>query len=305
VRYYLSSIVWGPPTRIFGDGPLLEVIGMFARKRMNCVEIDDRKDGQFMNSTLASLHGVFKALDEVADLLKMAETHSPIALDEVTDPLRMTSSKIEGETHSLIALDEVTDNLRTTSSEIEGETHSLIALDEVTDNLRTTSSEIEGEGERTHALIASPIAGNFIFTDLMAGHFNKDFVTKIDSFHNDPEIQSRYHAYLNICYEMHTIYKKGIRAVLKRHDYKYIPFLLLYLIVTIIVTKYLNYKTAMLTFGSSVTKFPDGTTRPIDTINTSELIDWILDHLSYYSMTSAYIPEEKNELFNNLHWDAG
>ena len=54
----------------------------------------------------------------------------------------------------------------------------------------------------------------------MAGHFNKDFVTNIDSFPNDDEIQRRFHEYLTICYEMNPIYKNGIRAVLKQHDYK-------------------------------------------------------------------------------------
>jgi len=54
----------------------------------------------------------------------------------------------------------------------------------------------------------------------MAAHFNKDFVTNIDLFPNDAEIQIRFHEYLNIRYEMYPIYKNGIRAVLEQHDYK-------------------------------------------------------------------------------------
>jgi hypothetical protein len=52
-----------------------------------------------------------------------------------------------------------------------------------------------------------------------------------------------------------------------------------------------------LSFGSSVTKFPGGTPREIATINTSGVIDWNLDHLSYYSQSSGYIPEENKTTF--------
>ena len=52
-----------------------------------------------------------------------------------------------------------------------------------------------------------------------------------------------------------------------------------------------------MSFGSTVTKFPDGTSRQIATINTSGVIDWNLDHLPYYSQSSGYIPEEKRTNF--------
>jgi len=52
---------------------------MFAVKRKKGNEIDDRKEGQYMNSTLAALQAVLTAIDEVADLLKAAEARSPIA----------------------------------------------------------------------------------------------------------------------------------------------------------------------------------------------------------------------------------
>jgi hypothetical protein len=142
------------------------VIGTFAVKRTtNGVDIDERKEEEFMNSTLAALQAVFTAIDEVAVQLKAkaaeaAELAAALALTPAPTPAPAP------------------------------------------------------------APIASPIEGNFIFTDLMAGHFNKDFVTNIDTFSNDDEIQDHFHEYLNICYEMLPIYKNGIRAVLEQHDYK-------------------------------------------------------------------------------------
>ena len=47
--YYLSGIVWEPPTGNFGNGPFLDVIKMFAVKRTNGVEIDERKEEEFDN----------------------------------------------------------------------------------------------------------------------------------------------------------------------------------------------------------------------------------------------------------------
>ena len=142
------------------------MIGTFAVKRTtNGVDIDERKEEEFMNSTLAALQAVFTAIDEVAVQLKAkaaeaAELAAALALTPAPTPAPAP------------------------------------------------------------APIASPIEGNFIFTDLMAGHFNKDFVTNIDTFSNDDEIQDHFHEYLNICYEMLPIYKNGIRAVLEQHDYK-------------------------------------------------------------------------------------
>jgi hypothetical protein len=144
------------------------VIGTFAVKRTtNGVDIDERKEEEFMNSTLAALQAVFTAIDEVAVQLKAkaaeaAELAAALALTPAPTPAPAPAP----------------------------------------------------------APIASPIEGNFIFTDLMAGHFNKDFVTNIDTFSNDDEIQDHFHEYLNICYEMLPIYKNGIRAVLEQHDYK-------------------------------------------------------------------------------------
>ena len=137
------------------------------KRTTNGVDIDERKEEEFMNSTLAALQAVFTAIDEVAVQLKAkaaeaAELAAALALTPAPTPAPAPAP----------------------------------------------------------APIASPIEGNFIFTDLMAGHFNKDFVTNIDTFSNDDEIQDHFHEYLNICYEMLPIYKNGIRAVLEQHDYK-------------------------------------------------------------------------------------
>ncbi len=55
--------------------------------------------------------------------------------------------------------------------------------------------------------------------------------------------------------------------------------------------------TATLMFGSSVSLFPDGTTRPICLLNTSGKFDFKLDHPSYYSMSSGFIQEERRTYF--------
>jgi hypothetical protein len=95
----------------------------------------------------------------------------------------------------------------TISKNKEEEAHSSIA-----DNL-TTGSENKEEREETR----SSIAANFILTDQLPGHHDKDFLTIVKSFLNDPEIQRRLHEYLDRCYEMNTFYKKAIKAVLSKH----------------------------------------------------------------------------------------
>ena len=84
----------------FGNGPLVEVYATFAVKGTNGVEIDERKKGMFMSSSIAAIHGFLTALDEGIDLLKATssekkeereETHSPI-VDNLT-----TSSENEEE----------------------------------------------------------------------------------------------------------------------------------------------------------------------------------------------------------------
>ena len=53
-------------------------------------------------------------------------------------------------------------------------------------------------------------------------------------------------------------------------------------------------------FGSSVSLFPDGTTRPICLLNTSGKFDFKLDHPSYYSMSSGFIQEERRTYFRTV-----
>ena len=53
-------------------------------------------------------------------------------------------------------------------------------------------------------------------------------------------------------------------------------------------------------FGSSVSLFPDGTTRPSCLLNTSGKFDFKLDHPSMYSMSSGYIPEERRTYFRTV-----
>ena len=62
-------------------------------------------------------------------------------------------------------------------------------------------------------------------------------------------------------------------------------------------TNFLQYIIATLMFGSSVSLYPDGTTRPICLLNTSGKFDFKLDHPSRYSMSSGYIPEERRTYF--------
>ena len=70
-----------------------------------------------------------------------------------------------------------------------------------------------------------------------------------------------------------------------------------YLSLTSNYTNFLQYITATLMFGSSVSLFPDGTTRPSCLLNTSGKFDFKLDHPSMYSMSSGYIPEERRTYF--------
>ena len=58
--------------------------------------------------------------------------------------------------------------------------------------------------------------------------------------------------------------------------------------------------TATLMFGSSVSLFPDGTTRPSCLLNTSGKFDFKLDHPSYYSMSSGFIQEERRTYFRTV-----
>jgi uncharacterized protein YneF (UPF0154 family) len=58
--------------------------------------------------------------------------------------------------------------------------------------------------------------------------------------------------------------------------------------------------TATLMFGSSVSLFPDGTTRPICLLNTSGKFDFKLDHPSRYSMSSGFIQEERRTYFRTV-----
>jgi len=217
--YYLSSIVWEPPMGNFGNGPLVEVSATFAVKGTNGVEIDERKKGKFMSSSLAAIHGLLTTLDEVIDLLKMT---SSVGLNKVADLSKTTSIENEEERE---------------------ETHSPIA-----DSL-TTSSENEEEREETH----SPIADNFIFTDRLPGHLDKDFMTKVKSLRNDPEIQRRLHEYLDRCYEMNTFYKKAIKAVLTDNnlhvDGKYIRF---YYCIHLIIMSLTSNCTNFLQYHSNV-----------------------------------------------------
>jgi len=53
-------------------------------------------------------------------------------------------------------------------------------------------------------------------------------------------------------------------------------------------------------FGSSVSLYPDGTTRPICLLNTSGKFDFKLDHPSYYSMSSGFIQEERRTYFRTV-----
>ena len=53
-------------------------------------------------------------------------------------------------------------------------------------------------------------------------------------------------------------------------------------------------------FGSSVSLFPDGTTRPICLLNTSGKFDFKLDHPSRYSMSSGFIQEERRTYFRTV-----
>ena len=131
----------------FSDGPLVELIGTFAVKGTNGVETDEMKEGEFMSSSTAAMHGLLTTFDEVL---------------AVSDLSKMTISKNKE------------------------------------------------EREETR----SSIAANFILTDQLPGHHDKDFLTIVKSFLNDPEIQRRLHEYLDRCYEMNTFYKKAIKAVL-------------------------------------------------------------------------------------------
>jgi hypothetical protein len=169
--YYRSGIVWEPPMGKFSDGPLVELIGTFAVKGTNGVETDEMKEGEFMSSSTAAMHGLLTTFDEVL---------------AVSDLSKMTISK---------------------NKEEREETRSSIA-----DNL-TTGSENKEEREETR----SSIAANFILTDQLPGHHDKDFLTIVKSFLNDPEIQRRLHEYLDKCYEMNIIYKEAIKAVLSKH----------------------------------------------------------------------------------------
>ena len=75
----------------FSDGPLVELIGTFAVKGTNGVETDEMKEGEFMSSSTAAMHGLLTTVDEVlavSDLSKMTisenkeekeEAHSSIA----------------------------------------------------------------------------------------------------------------------------------------------------------------------------------------------------------------------------------
>ena len=103
-----------------------------------------------------------------------------------------------------IALDEVADLLKTTSS---------VALHEVAD-LGPSEDDQEQKKKKRERKHNSPIADNFIFTDRIPGHLDKDFITKVKPFPNDCEIQRHFHEYLDKCCEMNTIYKKAIKAVL-------------------------------------------------------------------------------------------
>ena len=58
--------------------------------------------------------------------------------------------------------------------------------------------------------------------------------------------------------------------------------------------------TATLMFGSSVSLYPDGTTRPICLLNTSGKFDFKLDHPSRYSMSSGFIQEERRTYFRTV-----
>jgi uncharacterized protein YneF (UPF0154 family) len=65
-------------------------------------------------------------------------------------------------------------------------------------------------------------------------------------------------------------------------------------------TNFLQYIIATLMFGSSVSLFPDGTTRPICLLNTSGKFDFKLDHPSRYSMSSGFIQEERRTYFRTV-----